>query len=336
MSGQRLVVGGQGPGGSDWRAAAKLLSCAALVFLLSASAGATTGERPVVVTARVEPETVGIGVPFRYVVRVEVRGEAEIVTPLLVERIGDFLIRDFGSVPQSEAPDGARVSEQWYELVGYEAGLHLVRSGVIAYREPGGGLEQIEVPETVVTIAGMIDESADPSKLAPREIAGPIGVPRRRPYLWYAAAAALLGLAVVVAMIFWRRRRRAGGEAAARPPHEVALEALTQLRRSRLLEEGRAAEFYVRLSAIVRQYVEGRYHLRAPEMTTEEFLKAAQSSRELPAEFRGRLGGFLAEADLVKFARLVPTLEQGERAFDAARDFVARTQPAVEETNAAA
>jgi hypothetical protein len=92
----------------------------------------------------------------------------------------------------------------------------------------------------------------------------------------------------------------------------------------------------VRLSAIVRTYVEGRFRLRAPEMTTEEFLQAAQSSRELPAEYRSRLNEFLREADLVKFARHVPTMEQGERAFDAARDFVTRTAEAREERDAAA
>jgi hypothetical protein len=71
-------------------------------------------------------------------------------------------------------------------------------------------------------------------------------------------------------------------------------------------------------------------------MTTEEFLQAAQASRELPAEYRSRLSGFLGEADLVKFARHVPTAEQGERAYEAAVDFVARTAPATEEQHAAA
>jgi hypothetical protein len=48
------------------------------------------------------------------------------------------------------------------------------------------------------------------------------------------------------------------------------------------------------------------------------------------------LNEFLREADLVKFARHVPTPEQGEKAFDAARDFVTRTAEAPEERDAAA
>ena len=278
----------------------------------------------------------GVGVPFRYVVRVESRGEAEIVFPLLVDQVGPFLIRDYGSAPAVAAADGDYVSERWYELVGYDVGLHLIKGGSISFRVPGGGLEEIEVPEVVATVAGVIAEDADLAAIQPRDVVGPVGVPRDRRMLWYAGAA-LLALVALVALLFrWLRAREAAHAAVVRPPHEVALEALARLRRARLLEDARQPEFYVRLSAIIREYVEARFHLRAPEMTTEEFLQAAQSNRELPAEYRSRLSGFLGEADLVKFARHVPTVEQGERAYEAAVDFVSRTSPVAEEQNAAA
>ena len=329
MKGQGLGARGQGLG-------ALLLYGAALGLVLLTDVAIASDGGPVVVTGRVEPEEVGIGVPFRYFVRVESRGEAEVVLPLLVDRIGQFLIRDYGSVPQSESDDGALVSQQWYELVGYEVGLHLVKGGSIAYRQPGGGLEEVEIPEVVVSIAGLIGDEADVAALSLRDIAGPVGVPRDRSALWYLAAVLVLLVAAAIALFLWLRSRTTNGAVIERPPHTIALEALLALRRARLLEEGRQPEFYVRLSAIVREYVERRFHLRAPEMTTQEFLTAAQASRELPGEFRSRLSGFLGEADLVKFARHVPTAEQGERAYEAARDFISRTAATEEDHNAAA
>ncbi len=292
---------------------------------------------PVVVSTRVEPQTVGIGTPFRYYVRVESRGEAEVVMPLLVDSVGEFLIRDYGSSPDAAVADGAVVTQRWYELVGYEVGHHLIEGGSIAYRAPGSGLESVEVPEVAITIAGMIGDDADIATTAPRDIVGPVGVPRDRRMLWYLGTA-LLAVATIVALLFrWWRRRFSPPVVVERPAHEVALEALGKLRRARLLEDGRQPEFYVRLSAIVREYVERRFHVRAPEMTTEEFLRAAKVSRELPVEYRSRLGGFLGEADLVKFARHVPSAGQGERAFEAAEDFVTRTAATAEEhQNAAA
>lgn len=307
-----------------------------LCLLALLAGGATADVAPVVVTARVEPEQVGIGTPFRYVVRVEVSGEAEIVTPLMVDRIGEFLIRDYGQLAAAPMADGGSASEQWYELVGYDAGHHLLRSGSIVFRQPGGDLEQVEVPETVVTITAAIADDADVAALTPRDIVAPVGVPRDRSLLWATMAAAAVLLAALALLFSWLWRRQGSAVVAAPPPHAVALAALTDLRRARLLEGGHQAEFYVRLSAIVRDYIEGRFHVRAPEMTTEEFLKAAQANRELPAEYRARLSSFLAEADLVKFARFVPTVEQGERAWDAAREFVSRTGAGAEEQDAAA
>ena len=77
-------------------------------------------------------------------------------------------------------------------------------------------------------------------------------------------------------------------------------------------------EFYTRLADIVRQFIEGRYGLRAPERTTEEFLAEAT----LPERQLALLRTFLVEADLVKFARHRPGPDDRARAFAAAENFV--------------
>jgi hypothetical protein len=60
-------------------------------------------------------------------------------------------------------------------------------------------------------------------------------------------------------------------------------------------------------------------------MTTEEFLVATARDGRLAPAHRRLLGEFLGESDLVKFARHVPTIADSERAFEAARRFVADT-----------
>ena len=62
-------------------------------------------------------------------------------------------------------------------------------------------------------------------------------------------------------------------------------------------------------------------------MTTEEFLATATADRRLAAALRRLLGDFLSQADLVKFARHLPTLNDTEAAYDAARRFVEETRP---------
>jgi len=60
-------------------------------------------------------------------------------------------------------------------------------------------------------------------------------------------------------------------------------------------------------------------------MTTEEFLAATAAGGALGGDHRALLADFLAEADLVKFARHVPAVADAERAFAAAERVVAET-----------
>jgi len=64
--------------------------------------------------------------------------------------------------------------------------------------------------------------------------------------------------------------------------------------------------FFVSLSGIVRRYIENRFALRSPELTTEEFLAELQRSPDLLRSHQALLAEFLGVADLVKFARLTP------------------------------
>jgi hypothetical protein len=306
--------------------------------LATAQAPTAVAAAPVVATSRVEPKSVSIGTPFRYVIRVESSEEAEVVLPLLVDHVGEFLIKDFGAVPERRE-NGKRVLESWYDLVGYEAGDRLVAGGAVGYRVAGSELRQVEVPDALVMIESLLprnDGVVTATEI--RDIKGPERGRRDNTLLWLALAVLAL-LSAAAGGVYWLRARRRAVEAQAarrRPAHEVAFEALERLRRAGLLEEGRHAEYYIELSAIVRTYLEGRFRLRAPEMTTEEFLQAAQSSPELAAEHRGRLARFLAEADLVKFARHQPSLEESERAHTAARELVESTARRAEESDEAA
>jgi hypothetical protein len=149
-----------------------------------------------------------------------------------------------------------------------------------------------------------------------RDIKGPVPLPSDWWWLWV-----VLGVIVAGAVAFWLWRRREHPVSGETPvlltPFEVAMDSLRRLREVSLPVE----EFYTRLSDIVRQYIEARFGLRAPERTTEEFLAEAT----LPRDSMALLGEFLREADLVKFARYRPGNEDMDRAFDAAETFIRRS-----------
>lgn len=84
--------------------------------------------------------------------------------------------------------------------------------------------------------------------------------------------------------------------------------------------------WFVELSAIVRAYVEGRYRLRAPELTTEEFLTEARRIPELDGAHRDLLGSFLERCDRVKFAGWRPEASESLELLGVARAFVSETR----------
>ncbi len=112
------------------------------------------------------------------------------------------------------------------------------------------------------------------------------------------------------------------------PPHETALRALRTLLAKGWIEALNVEPFYVELSGIVRHYLEDRFHLRAPELTTEEFIREATSSQLLSPAHQALTSGFLEQSDLVKFARHRPTGEDMKAAYSAAETLVRETIPA--------
>ncbi|MEI8064039.1 MAG: hypothetical protein WCH84_08240, partial [Verrucomicrobiota bacterium] len=148
-----------------------------------------------------------------------------------------------------------------------------------------------------------------------RDLKGFVPVPHN--WWWLVLAVAVVVLAGWLSWWWVKRLRRHGPTATAAPPPsplEVALAALQRLREVNLP----VAEFYTRLADIVRQFIEGRYDLHAPDRTTEEFLAEAS----LPEQQMALLRVFLHEADLVKFARHRPGKDEMDCAFVAAEKFV--------------
>jgi len=289
----------------------------AVALLVAARAGAS-----VQVRAHAEPDTTTLGSPVRYVIEVVVDPGVEVVMAQPAERLGPFEIVDFGEQPP-RTEDGKQVIGRWFTLQGFEVGHHLVPSPPVSFRAPGEALTEVTPIETRISIESLVDRTTGASDV--RDIKPPRPVPRDwRP--WILLASVLVGLAALAALVvWWRRRRRTIAVAPPVPADARARRALAELAARGLLERGAFKEYYAALSAIVRGYLEDRFGLRAPEMTTEEFLLATTRNAELTRPQRASLGEFLRESDLVKFARHVPALADAERAFTAAGRFVDET-----------
>ena len=105
-------------------------------------------------------------------------------------------------------------------------------------------------------------------------------------------------------------------------PIERAWVELDRLLKKGLPGRGRYKDFYVELTMVVRRYVQRKYGIKAPHLTTEEFFAEISKSNNQTVEQSNSLRRFLESADLVKFAGVEATPEMADEATDSARGYL--------------
>ena len=169
-----------------------------------------------------------------------------------------------------------------------------------------------------------------------QDIKGPIAA-RRAWWPWLLAAA--LGALAWEAWRRWKARPAPEGPAAppapAIPPEILAEEALDELRASQMWERGEHAAFYLRLTEILRAYLEARFDAPALAMTSVEVARLVKS-REPDLKAAALVRDLLSRADLVKFARITPSGDDGPRDIALVLDVVKATTPRAPATAEAA
>jgi hypothetical protein len=266
-------------------------------------------------------------------VTVEAQPGVEIKPPAFGQAVGDFLIRDYSERPTESG--AGHVRRFHYQLEPAHAGKHLIRTLSIEFfdrrpgSESGGEPALIETDPLELNVTSELGDQA-PSLANLEPMLPPQGVPRAFGFAWLVATG-VAGLLAILIVVVWRRRRRRPVEARRLTPLEIAQAALAQLLAEDLPGRGLHKEFYLRLTGIVRHYVEDTTGIRAPEQTTEEFLRAMRSGAIFPPERSVRLAEFLEAADLIKYAGQQPGEGQTDEAIARAREFVsASPTPRVE------
>lgn len=129
---------------------------------------------------------------------------------------------------------------------------------------------------------------------------------RLQPFPAWATALITVAAVLLIAIALWAllrwRKHRAALAAIPPTPYEVALSALQALLSEELPQRGETKLFHQRLSGILRQYLEDRFQISAPHLTTEEFLEILSGTPSMVREHRVLLQEFLNACDMVKFA----------------------------------
>jgi len=124
-----------------------------------------------------------------------------------------------------------------------------------------------------------------------------------------AGSLGLIGLVLLLAaMVLWLWLRRPRGVPPL-PPGEWALRELARVESNGEDVEQR----YARVADVLRHFLAARFHLDAPVRTTPEFLHLLNAAERLSGEQKAGVAETLSQADLVKFARVTPAVEDADQ-----------------------
>jgi hypothetical protein len=291
-----------------------------------------TERGPVKVRVTLEPTEPLIGDPLTLTLEVTAEPGVELIMPEFGQSLDRFSIRDF--VPRERIDEnGSTLATQRYTLSAPMSGPQYVPPISIEFVDRRAGMrpapegedayeiltERIDFEVRSVLPVAAADELEPPlGELEPLAAPGSV-----TGWTWLLVLVPLAILAIGTSYWLISRthvRRRASA-------YEIAIARLDALKARARPEGAEAVDgFFVELSDLVRHYLEDRFGLHAPELTTEEFLDVAAASPDLRAEHQGFLQDFLRRSDQVKFARFLPDADYIEEVLHAAGRFLEQTR----------
>jgi hypothetical protein len=141
----------------------------------------------------------------------------------------------------------------------------------------------------------------------------------------------LLALLILAGVIYYfYQRKGATSEVFIKPekqisPDKKALIALNRLKREKAWSEWGQKEYYVELTFIIREYLEGRFSINAIESTTDEIIDQLKNT-DIPINLREELLRLFINGDMVKFAKGKPSEKDAENGLELAYQFIEDTR----------
>jgi hypothetical protein len=291
-----------------------------LLLLLSASlvtVNSFASDQKPVVRGRADRRIVLIGDRIKYTLDVNYKNALQVKLPDFKDgKIGDFEIKDSCAAARTGL-FGSRRMTGWYVIAAYDVGKKEIPAVEIKYRKAGAReWSSLKSAPLNIEVRSVLSATGTPNDI--KDIKGPFGFFEIN---WWLVGVIIVALAVITFFLIKKLRRKVP----VRLPHETALEEL-EAARGDFLKGGGVKEYYVGVSDCIRRYIERVFRLRAPEMTTEEFLASLGDMKALSMEEKGLLREFLNACDLVKFAKYMPIKKEADVVYDTARKFIEETK----------
>ena len=257
--------------------------------------------------------------------------------PLLNDTIISAIeILSKSKIDSSYSADGNQLFlKQIIRVTSFDSGYYAIPPFQIKYKEPAGQLIQYTETEAL-----LLEVSSVPINM--EEEIKDIKAPIEAPYTFREALPWIIGLLLSIAIgfaVYYYMKKRKKDEPVFKttskpkiPPHRIALDALDNLRHKKIWQSGRIKDYHTELTDIVRDYLNSRFYIHAPEMTTDEIMDALNGTAAND-QAKQKIWQTFTMADLVKFAKMQPLPLEHDTSLNNAIDFVKETMHIVAPEN---
>lgn len=298
-----------------------------LIILCLLTTVLAQAQEQVIINSQVDRAKILIGDVVRYSLRVSHAPDVTVEMPTPGSNLGMFELRDYQLLPPKKE-EGKIILGADYLISTFDTGEFEIPALQVTYTLKGDTARYTLSSEPIRILV----QSLNPSEAGDiRDIKPPLVPPRDWRSILLKVGGGVLLIAAAVAAWWYVRRRRQGKsilperQAPPRPAHEIALEELKALVASDWLATGKHKAWHSELADIIRRYIQGRYGIDAPEMTSRQLL-GALDKYGLEEKWLPGLKELLSICDMAKFAKYVPEAAETERLISTAFDFVQGTR----------
>jgi len=276
------------------------------------------------VSAKTDSTNYRIGDWIRLTVEAKFPASVESILPAVKDSIGAFEILKVEAMENSEQDSRAWV----FTITSFDSGKGYVPPVEVAYSFKGDTTQRIARTNSLILDLGSVAVDTEGEI---KDIKPPLDAPWKfEDFLPYLIALAVLALAAGV-YYYWRKKRKQREEAVVLakpeiPPHQQALYELRELEDKKLWQQGKVKEYYSEATEIVRRFFDGRWGIDALELTSDEIMKHMKNVAESQKVWK-EMRSFFTIADLVKFAKYNPTVEEHKNELKEAYEIVRAMVP---------
>lgn len=215
----------------------------------------------------------------------------------------------------------------------FEEGIWNLPAVLAVRTNPDGAVDTLEFDSQELEVMTM---PVDTATFQIKDIKGPVTYPLTfKEILPWLAGALLLAALVFLAVLLIRKFavKKGGENVQPDPAYIVALRALDKYRSEKYWAPDKQKAFYSGITDALKYYIEDRFRVDAPEMTSAELMDALKEEKELPKDLWEGLRELMETADFVKFAKHAAPDSQNAKALPFAVGFITSTYQAAETEN---